>query len=98
MYTRSDGTKLQVKARFGTTEIEYDDGGGRIHARRRDFIVDAEDLVVNGDRVLPAAGDTIEWFDAARSETLTYEVMPIGDKHYEPVDSFHRQWRIHARH
>lgn len=98
VYTRgSGGTKLQIPATFGQTEIEYDDGQGRIHARQRDFIIDAEDLVVNGARVLPAAGDTVAWFDADRGQTLTYEVMPIGDKHYEPADSFHRQWRIHAR-
>jgi hypothetical protein len=91
-YQRGRDT-VSVSATLGTSEEEvFDSGGGTsMHTRRSDFIVTAEDLVIDGETITPRSGDRIVM------GSRTYEVMALADgKVYQEIP-FGLLLRIHAR-
>lgn len=96
-YRRGDRAVL-LKATFGRTEYQQDDGYGVItRAESRDFLIRAIDLVIDGVVTLPEVGDRIE--DVQFDTTYTYEVLPIGSQqaHWRYSDSFRQTLRIHTK-
>ena len=60
---------LKTSDRLGNTKTELTD---------RDFLFDAEDLILNGSQTVPQDGDTIDIvFDAT---TKRFTVMPVGNE------------------
>lgn len=96
-YRRGDRS-THIKATFGRTEYQQDDGYGVItRSESRDFLVRALDLVLDGFVTLPEVGDLIE--DVQCGTTYTYEVLPIGAQqaHYRYSDTFRQTLRIHTK-
>jgi hypothetical protein len=91
-YQRGRDT-VSVSATLGTSDEEVFDssGGTSMHTKRTDFIVTAEDLILDGETVTPLSGDRII------VGTRTYEVMALADgKVYEEFP-YNLLLRIHAR-
>jgi len=90
-YQRGRDT-VSVSATLGTSEEEvFDSSGTSMHTRRSDFIITAEDLVIDSETITPLSGDRII------VGTRTYEVMALADgKVYEEFP-FNLLLRIHAR-
>jgi len=82
---------------LGKTTYEVDDGyGARVQAEVIDFLLLAEELVLNGQKVLPEAGDQIRITRGA--DVVVFEVMALaGQGHYRFSDSFGKTLRIHTK-
>ena len=85
-------------ATVGRTLFEQDDGTGSIiRTEVRDYLIDVDDLLLGGDRVLPDRGDRIEEVDG--DQRFIYEVVPIGSEpHWRYSDPFRKTYRIHTKH
>ena len=72
-----DDTEISLTAVRGKTELETQEANG-LHTRANvaDFLVVAADLIVDGERFEPEAGDRIT--ETLNGETLTHEVMSPG--------------------
>jgi hypothetical protein len=86
-----------VLATIGKTTFEVDDGYGvLVRSESRDFLVSADDLVVDGTAIMPQRGDRIQ--ETQGAVTFTYEVTAPGK---EPCwrwsDAFHKTLRIHTK-
>jgi hypothetical protein len=95
---RRDDRSVCVRATIGRTEYQQDDGAGVIiRAESRDFLIRARDLVIDGLRVLPEAGDRIE--ETAHGTMFVYEVLPVGSlqPHYRYSDPYRQTLRIHTK-
>lgn len=95
-YSRA-GITVSVLGTKGKTEAELStENDLLIDASIQDWLIDAEDLVLNGVAVQPADGDTIA--ETVGTSTVTWEVRSPGDP--EPTwrwaDSFRRTYRIHT--
>jgi len=67
----------------------------RLEAKRKDFLIDAADLILNSVVVTPARGDRIKQIDG--STTYVYEVRPDGtDPAWRWSDRHFRRRRIHT--
>lgn len=87
-YRRGDDS-VELTATVGKTIARVDRGyGATIRMELRDYLVEAEDLVLGGAAVEPAAGDRIEETDADGT-IWSYEVSK--------PDSTEREWRWHGR-
>ena len=90
--------QVVVQATIGRTLLKLDDGYGgvRMEWTDRDFLIQANDLVLGGNAVLPERGDVIRETHGGR--TFVYEVMAPGK---EPVwrwsDVFRKVLRIHTK-
>jgi hypothetical protein len=86
-----------VLATIGRTEFEQDDGYGVIvQSQSRDYLIDAEDLILGGEQTMPARGDWIE--ETAGGTTYRYEVLPIGNQqHWRYSDPYRQTLRIHTK-
>ncbi len=88
---------VDVLASIGRTTFELDDGYGVLQKfESRDFLILADDLVLNGSTVLPQRGDRIQ--ETQAGTTYTYEVLAPGK---EPVfrfsDAYRKTLRIHTK-
>ena len=89
--------EVEVQASIGKTIFEVDDGTGVLEkVESRDFLILAEDLVLNTVRTLPQRGDRIRETDG---ETVyVYEVLAPGKKpHYRFSDLNRKTLRIHTK-
>lgn len=103
IYQRGEAS-VTLQATIGRTEHEVENGYGVLEkVETRDFIVRAEDLVLNGSAVLPKRGDRIiEPHGADGEAALTYEVMAPGTRsgssHFKYADAYRHSLRIHTKH
>jgi hypothetical protein len=90
--------ELPVQATVGRTRLQINDayGGVRMEWTDRDFLIAAEDLVFDGQAVLPQRGDRIRETRDAR--VLVYEVTaPAGEPEWRWSDPFGKLLRIHTK-
>jgi len=95
-YHRSSAS-VALTAVVGRTAYEaIDDSGVVVQGHARDYLVQAEDLVLDGSETLPEPGDTIQ--EAIRGEARIFEVMPLpGEACYHYSDAGRTRLRIHTR-
>jgi hypothetical protein len=91
------GRSADVLATIGKTTFEVDDGYGvLIRSESRDFLIQATDLVIQGQQTLPQRGDQIQ--ETQNATTFVYEVTAPGK---EPCwrwsDAYHTTLRIHTQ-
>jgi hypothetical protein len=92
-----DAISLELLATVGQTMFQLDDGAGAlIVTQSRDYLIDAADLAIADERIIPMKGDRI--IESVGGATYPYEVMGPED---EPVwrwaDVYHRTLRIHTK-
>lgn len=89
---------VEIKATIGRTVFEQADDFGVIQkTESRDFLVLAADLVLNGERVLPKAGDRVR--EVQGDQVLIYEVMAPGtEPPFRYSDAYRQTLRIHTKH
>jgi hypothetical protein len=97
VYAR-DLEQVPLQAMIGRTEFEIDDGSGIVERfESRDFLIQADDLVLGGSATLPEPGDRILESDGA--QIFAYEVMAPGDQAcWKYSDPFRKLLRIHTKH
>ena len=96
VYAR-DGDEVSVPATIGQTTFEHDDGQGTIiRTQVRDYLIDANKLVLAGQTTQPKPGDQIR--ETAGDTTFTYEMMAIaGEPCWRYSDPFRIKLRIHTK-
>lgn len=78
------GSTVTLKATMGSTQMgQYDQGGAVIAFDSIDFLVNAADLVLNGDQVEPRRGDEIIW----RGHNYRVVADQQGDRPYRESGS-----------
>lgn len=90
---RRGGASVSLSATRGRTEFQAVNGDGTvIEVVSADWIVDPDDLILNGAETLPRKGDTIT------DDVATYQVMPPqgSDKAYRQ-DATKQRLRIHTK-
>ncbi|MBK8915040.1 MAG: hypothetical protein IPM64_10660 [Phycisphaerales bacterium] len=97
VYQRSDQT-VALQATIGRTEFEQVDEFGVVHKlQSRDFLVRAQDLVLNSELTLPKAGDRVR--ETVDDVTYVYEVMsPGAEPPWRYSDLYRQTLRIHTKH
>lgn len=93
MYRRGND-EVALQAVVGRTLLKLDDGFGGVRMvwTDRDYLIEANDLMINGSTVLPRRGDRIVADDG------TYEVLaPGGEPEWRWSDPCHRILRIHTK-
>lgn len=98
-YTRGYDSIEGVPAVFGRKLLRItDETGIRVEWTDMDFLVAADDLVIDQTRLEPARGDVIHI--EMPYDTQSFEVMPFGDN--EPAwrwaDPHQTMMRIHTKH
>jgi hypothetical protein len=96
IYSRATSS-ITVNATLGKTEYEVDDDYGlRVKAEVMDFLILAEELVLDGQKTLPKAGDQIRI--PRGDQTTIFEVMALsGQECWRYSDSFGKTLRIHTK-
>jgi hypothetical protein len=90
--------QVAVQAVVGRTLLKLSDGDGgvRMEWTDRDFLIQAADLVIAGNPVLPQRGDRIR--ETAGATVFVYEVMaPGGEPPWRWSDVFRKVLRIRAK-
>ena len=89
--------QVEVQATVGKTVFEVDDGSGILEkVESRDFLILAEDLVLNTVRTLPQRGDRIRETDG--DTVYVYEVLAPGkEPHYRFSDPYRKTLRVHTK-
>lgn len=89
---------VELLATIGRTEFEQVDEFGIVHKlQSRDFLIRAEDLVLNSELTLPKAGDRVR--ETVGAQTFVYEVMaPGGEPPWRYSDPYRQALRIHTKH
>ena len=89
---------VELAATIGRTVFDQTDEYGTTHRTElRDFLVLANDLVLDAICTLPRAGDRIR--ETAGDQTFVYEVMaPGGEPPFRYSDPYRRTLRIHTKH
>ena len=95
-YQRGDAT-VELKAKIGRTQrASQDTFGAQVSWEARDYIVQGDDLVLDGERVTPQEGDRIT--ETLGGNTLTYEVQSFpGEPCFRFADAYRIELRIHTR-
>lgn len=95
-YGRGDAS-VELMATVGRTEFEVrDDYGVLEKTESRDYLVRAEDLILDGVEVLPERGDEIR--EAEGGKVFVYEVMAPGrEPHWRYSDQYRETLRIHTK-
>lgn len=97
VYIRGNN-RIETKAVIGRTLLKLSDefNGIKIEWTDRDFLIRAEDLIINGESITPERGDIIlEQFD---NKTYHYEVLSIGgEPEWRWSDPYHKIFRIHTK-
>jgi len=91
------GRTLDVSATIGRTLFEVDDGFGvLVRYEARDFLIQAAELAMDSQPLVPQRGDRIQ--ETQGEKTFVYEVTSPGK---EPVcrwsDLFRKTYRIHTK-
>jgi len=89
--------QVEVQTTIGKTVFEVEDGSGILEkVESRDFLILAEDLVLNTVRTLPKRGDRIR--EADGEMVYVYEVLAPGrEPHYRFSDPYRKTLRIHTK-
>lgn len=90
--------QVAVQATLGRTLLKLDDGYGgvRMEWTDRDFLIQAADLVLAGNAVLPQRGDRVR--DTVGSQTFVFEVLAPGkEPPWRWSDPFRKTLRIHTK-
>ena len=90
--------EVVVQATIGRTLFRLDDGYGgvRMEWTDRDFLLSADDLVLNGNPTLPERGDIIR--ETQDGKTYVYEVLaPGGEPPWRWSDVYRKVLRIHSK-
>lgn len=89
---------VELLATPGRSEDEQVDAyGAAYRVNMRDWIINADDLVLGGELVEPEAGDRIEWDDGT-GKPRTYEAAAEnGEPPWRYADAHERRLRIHAK-
>ncbi|MGE0481438.1 MAG: hypothetical protein AB7L28_22510 [Kofleriaceae bacterium] len=89
---------VELLATIGRTEFEQVDEFGIVHKlQSRDFLIRAEDLVLNSELTLPKAGDRVR--ETVGAQTFVYELMaPGGEPPWRYSDPYRKALRIHTKH
>ena len=87
----------EVPATIGRTVFELDDGFGVLErVESRDYLILAEDLVLEGQPTLPQRSDRIREPDGAT--VIVYEVMAPGkEPHWRYSDPYRKTLRVHTK-
>ena len=95
---RRRNAAVEVRATPAATSYEADDGYGIVlETQARDYLVAAEDLVLEGERTLPERGDRIE--EVQVDGTHVFAVTDLGrERHYRFCDPAGKTLRIHTKH
>jgi len=95
-YQRSSES-VEIAATLGATTLEVtDEAGVTVRTQQTDFIVSAEALVLDGEKVTPQVGDRI--LVPGSGKTLVFEVLALaGGEHFRPCDPMGTALRIHAK-
>jgi hypothetical protein len=93
VFYRRNSASVEVPATIGKTVFKIEDQYGRIvRYESRDYLINAQDLVLNGTVVLPERGDEII------DEGFVYEVMaPANEPEWRYSDAFRNTLRIHTK-
>jgi len=96
-YVRGEAS-VDLLATIGRTIFEQSDAYGIVErTEARDFLVRAEDLVLDGAVALPERGDRVR--ETVGAQVLVYEVMAPGNEpHYRYSDAYRWTLRIHTKH
>ena len=100
IYQRGE-LSVEVPATIGRTVHDVENTYGIIEkVETRDFIIRAQDLVLDGGPISPQRGDRVT--EAVGGTTLVYEVMSpgtsTGSSHYRFTDPYRLAFRIHTKH
>ena len=92
IYRRGDAS-AEISATIGKTVFKVSDDYGRFqYIESRDYLIHAPDLVLDGQTILPEAGDEIE------ENGFIYEVMaPNHEPEWRYSDSYRQCLRIHTK-
>ena len=95
-YSRGNSS-VDVQATLGKTDYEVaDESGLTVQAVATDFLISADQLVLDGIRTLPRPGDRIRLADG--EQVKVYEVLDLaGGGHYRPSDPYGVTLRIHTK-
>lgn len=95
-YRRGEAS-VAITAVPAATRVEVSDGSGvAVRATRRDWLVRAADLVLDGETVGPEVGDRIEM--AAGDGGAVFEVQRLaGEGHVQACDALGAVLRVHTR-
>ncbi len=95
LYARG-GQVVELKATVGQTPFEVDVEHGVETRESRDYLIRAQDLVLEGQQTTPARGDRInETVDGA---VLSFEVMAPGEEPpWRYADPGHLTLRVHTK-
>jgi len=97
IYERT-GEQVTVQATLGRTLLKLDDGYGgvRMEWTDRDFLIQAADLVLAGNPVLPERGDRIR--ETVGAKVYVFEVLAPGkEPPWRWSDPFRKTLRIHTK-
>lgn len=90
-------SSVEVSATIGRTVFEVDDGFGVLERiESRDYLILAEQLVLDGQPTFPERGDRIRETDGAK--TVVYEVMAPGkEPHWRYSAPYRKTLRVHTK-
>ncbi len=100
-YKRGGGEAIELDATLGKSTFKCEDDYGRlINTVSTDFLVRVQDMVLDGQKLLPEAGDYIFYPRASQmnSDVGVYEVTAInGEKCFRYSDINNKTFRIHTK-
>lgn len=98
IYARGDDV-VELSATFGRSEFSVTSGDSeRVEFTDRDFIFEAETLILGGTLATPERGDRVTVIDAARVANEVFEVLaPGGAQVYRRCDADGRMIRVHSK-
>lgn len=96
LYRRGSLTVPVVAGKARSTYELVDANGMIVNVEAHDFLITADNLVLDGVKCTPEVGDqVIEIVDGAMH---SYEVMIFGtEKQYRFCDPYHNKLRVHTR-
>lgn len=91
-------SSVELQATLGQTNFEQSDEYGIVQkVESRDFLVRTEDLALDGEAVLPKAGDLIR--DTVGANVFVCEVSAPGNEPpFRYSDPYRKALRIHTKH
>jgi hypothetical protein len=97
VYYKRAAAAVQLSATIGRSEFDGTDTDGHLlRFQSRDYLVDAQDLVIDDVPTEPKPGDQI--IEGDLDNGFVYEVMPVGEEGcWRWADSFRIKYRIHTK-
>lgn len=91
------GAFVEVTATVGSTTGETGDAEGfRVETRRRDYLIQAAVLILDGELITPERGDLIK--QTIADVLHTFEAVPLGaEPHWRWSDDQKTRYRIHVQ-